>query len=254
MVNKHMHEKCRLLLGWKIHKVTERIIQMKKLFTAIRQGKIEEVKSIIERKPELVNCVSGPLPKKDHGQSPLQVAFKTGKYEIADYLITNGADINFMEAEDEDPGVRMPVLFDAINATIMSLCYRRIEESEIAFTYVKRLIEMGADVNKRASHGFDAINQAVGSAELIFERSSVYPEVQDAVRKQLTLILDVLIENGADYVAWTNRGHYAEPCPGPSNKSMFLDEFVPVNETQVDRNKHMRAFMQDYFRSRNLVV
>ena len=79
MVNKHMHEKCRLLLGWKIHKVTERIIQMKKLFTAIRQGKIEEVKSIIERKPELVNCVSGPLPKKDHGQSPLQVAFKTGK-------------------------------------------------------------------------------------------------------------------------------------------------------------------------------
>jgi len=125
---------------------------MKKLFTAIRQGKIEEVKSIIERKPELVNCVSGPLPKKDHGQSPLQVAFKTGKYEIA-------------------------------------------------FTYVKRLIE-----------------------------------------------------NGADYVAWANRGHYAEPCPGPSNKSMFLDEFVPVNETHVDRNKHMRAFMQDYFRSRNLVV
>lgn len=178
---------------------------MKKLFTAIRQGKIEEVKSIIERKPELVNCVSGPLPKKDHGQSPLQVAFMTGKYEIA-------------------------------------------------FTYVKRLIEMGADVNKRASHGFDAINQAVGSAELIFERSSVYPEVQDAVRKQLTLILDVLIENGADYVAWAKRGHYAEPCPGPSNKSMFLDEFVPVNETHVDRNKHMRAFMQDYFRSRNLVV
>ena len=113
---------------------------MKKLFTAIRQGKIEEVKSIIERKPELVNCVSGPLPKKDHGQSPLQVAFKTGKYEIA------------------------------------------------------------------------------------------------------------------DYVAWANRGHYAEPYPGESNKSMFLDEFVPVNETHVDENKHMRAFMQDYFRSRNLVV
>lgn len=227
---------------------------MKKLFTAIRQGKIEEVKSIIERKPELVNCVSGPLPKKDHGQSPLQVAFKTGQYKIADYLIASGADINFMEAEDEDLGERAPVLFDAINATIMSLCYRRIAESEIAFPYVKLLIEKGADVNKWSSSGFCAIAWAVNSAQLIFERSSVYSEVQDAVRKQLTLILDVLIENGADYVAWANRGRYAEPHPGPSNKSMFLDEFFPGSETDVDRNQNMRAFMQNYFRSRNLSV
>ncbi len=63
---------------------------MKKLFTVIRQGKLDEVKRLIEKKPELVHCVSGPLPKKDHGQSPLQVALKTGKYEIADYLIDTG--------------------------------------------------------------------------------------------------------------------------------------------------------------------
>ena len=87
---------------------------MKKLFTVIRQGKLDEVKRIIEHNPDLVNCVSGVLPKKDHGQSPLQVAFKAGKYEIADYLIEHGADVNFMEAEDEDPGLRAPVLFDAI--------------------------------------------------------------------------------------------------------------------------------------------
>ena len=121
---------------------------MKKLFTAIRQGNLDEVKSILEKKFELVNCVSGALPKKDHGQSPLQVALKTGKYEIADYLISHGADVNFMEEEDDDPGLRAPVLFDAINATITSLCYRRIDESDIAFDYVKLLIEKGADVNK----------------------------------------------------------------------------------------------------------
>ncbi|MBE5866046.1 MAG: ankyrin repeat domain-containing protein [Lachnospiraceae bacterium] len=227
---------------------------MKKLFTVIRQGKIDEVKNIIEKKPDLVNCVAGALPKKDHGQSPLQVALKTGNYEIADYLILHGADINFMEAEDEDPGVRAPVLFDAINSTIMSLCYKRINESEIAFGYVKILVERGADVNKRASNGFDAINWAVSSAELIFERASIYPEVQEAVRKQLTRILDVLIENGADYVAWANRGHYAEPHPGPSNKSMFIDDFIPGDETDIDRNKNLRMFMQDYFNSRNLHV
>jgi len=227
---------------------------MKKLFTVIRQGKLDEVKTIIERKPELVNCVSGALPKKDHGQSPLQVAFKTGNYEIADYLISHGADINFMEAEDDDSGLRAPVLFDAINSTIISLCYQKINESEIAFSYVKFLVEKGADVNKLASNGFDAINWSVSTAELLFERASIYPNVQDAVRKQLARILDLLIENGADYIAWANRGHYAEPYSGPSNKSMFIDDFIPKDETDIDKNKNLRAFMQEYFRTRNLYV
>ena len=184
------------------------MLEMKKLFTAIRQGNLDEVKSILEKKFELVNCVSGALPKKDHGQSPLQVALKTGKYEIADYLISHGADVNFMEEEDDDPGLRAPVLFDAINATITSLCYRRIDESDIAFDYVKLLIEKGADVNKLASNGYDSINWSINTAELLFERSSIYPDVQEKVREQLARILDLLIENGADYVAWANRGHY----------------------------------------------
>ena len=162
---------------------------MKKLFTVIRQGKLDEVKAIIEKKPELANCVSGALPKKDHGQSPLQVALKTGNYEIADYLISHGADVNFMEAEDDDPGLRAPVLFDAINAAITSLCYRRVSESDIALGYVKLLIEKGADVNKLASNGWDSINWAVSNAELLFERDSVYPEVQENVREQLAKIL-----------------------------------------------------------------
>ncbi len=232
---------------------------MKKLFTVIRQGKLDEVKAIIEKKPELVNCVSGPLPKKDHGQSPLQVAFKTGNYEIAGYLISHGADINFMEAEDDDPGLRAPVLFDAINATIISLCYARsdeskFDESDIAFEYVKLLVEKGADVNKLASNGYDAINWSVSRAELLFERAGIYANAQDAVRKQLTKILDLLIENGADYIAWAHRGHYAEPYPGPSNKSMYLDDFVPRDETDTDKNKELRVFMQAYFKSRDLQV
>ena len=216
---------------------------MKKLFTAIRQGNLDEVKSILEKKFELVNCVSGALPKKDHGQSPLQVALKTGKYEIADYLISHGADVNFMEEEDDDPGLRAPVLFDAINATITSLCYRRIDESDIAFDYVKLLIEKGADVNKLASNGYDSINWSINTAELLFERSSIYPDVQEKVREQLARILDLLIENGADYVAWANRGHYPEPYPGPSNKSMYIDDFIPGDETDIDKNSNMRLFI-----------
>ena len=227
---------------------------MKKLFTVIRQGKLDEVKRIIEQKSNLVNCVSGVLPKKDHGQSPLQVAFKAGKYEIADYLIEHGADVNFMEAEDEDPGLRAPVLFDAISATVISLCYKRFDESELAFGYIEKLVERGADVNKLASNGYDAINWAVSQAELLFERPSVYPQSQKAVRKQLTRILDLLISNGADYVAWAYRGHYAQPYPGPTNRSMYIDDFIPGDVMDIDKNKELRAFMQEYFISRNLHI
>ncbi len=100
------------------------------------------------------------------------------------------------------------VLFDAINATIISLCYARsdeskFDESDIAFEYVKLFVEKGADVNKLASNGYDAINWSVSRAELLFERAGIYANAQDAVRKQLTKILDLLIENGADYVAAT---------------------------------------------------
>lgn len=54
---------------------------MKKLFKAIRQENLEEVKSIIEKNPQLVNCVATPPPKKDNGQSPLQVALKISAFE-----------------------------------------------------------------------------------------------------------------------------------------------------------------------------
>jgi len=51
-----------------------------------------------------------------------------------------------------------------------------------------------------------------------------------------------------------NRGHYAELYPGLSNKSMFLDDFIPGDETDKDRNRNLRMFMQTYFKSRNLQI
>ena len=45
---------------------------MNKIFKDIRQGNIESVKAIIEKKPEAVNEIFiGTNPKKDIGQSPL---------------------------------------------------------------------------------------------------------------------------------------------------------------------------------------
>ncbi|ENU59481.1 MULTISPECIES: hypothetical protein [Acinetobacter] len=44
---------------------------MKALFTAIRYREIENIQRLIEKKPELVNCVAKAPPKKDDGLSPL---------------------------------------------------------------------------------------------------------------------------------------------------------------------------------------
>lgn len=55
---------------------------MQKLFVLLRQDNFKEFKRIISDKPELIESISGSKPKKDHGQSLLQVALKTGKLEF----------------------------------------------------------------------------------------------------------------------------------------------------------------------------
>lgn len=60
-----------------------------------------------------MNCTAKQPPKKDDGQSPLQVALKNGAFDIADYLIDQGADLNFIEDASCCNEWRAPVLHDA---------------------------------------------------------------------------------------------------------------------------------------------
>ena len=50
---------------------------------AIRQGKLDEVAAILDKKPELIACLAKAPPKKDDGQSPLMVAIKSDHLEAA---------------------------------------------------------------------------------------------------------------------------------------------------------------------------
>lgn len=241
---------------------------MKKLFKAIRQKNLEEVKLIIEKKPELVNCVAVPPPKKDNGQSPLQVAIKTGALEITDYLISNGADVNFMEAEDEDSGIRCPVLHDAIRMILHSLCYKDFDRSDYGITVVQELLKRGADPNKKASNGFDALNHAINDAEYVLE-NEIYSGVWEKAEQQIVKLFDMLIEYGADFEGWKNRGHFPEPYPMETNRERYLDDFVAKEDIvqkyslrgktyetvirgDVDRTVRTRAVMQRYCKERGL--
>lgn len=232
---------------------------MQKLFTLLRQGNINEITCLISDKPELINSVSGPKPKKDHGQSLLQVALKTGHNEIAEYLIDAGIDVNFMEAEDNDPGPRMPVIFDAITAVIDSLCIgmyrtseeaiRKFEESDTALGLLKKMIQCGADVNGKTSNGLSTVNWSLHHAALIMGRPSIYPYSQEKVQEQLRAVLDCLFDNGFDYDAWLEHGYYPEPSPGPCIRELFLgDKEYTANANE--EYKQTREFLQSFLANR----
>ena len=90
---------------------------MKKIFVAIRQGDIQTVKELLGKKPSLISCTAKQPPKKDDGQSPLQVAIKSSNFTIAEYLISIGADVNFIEQSDVNEW-HAPVLHDCIRAAL----------------------------------------------------------------------------------------------------------------------------------------
>lgn len=137
---------------------------MKRLFVAIRQGDLCMVQELLQKKPELVNWIAKQPPKKDDGQSPLQVALKSGNFAIAKYLLTQGADINFIETESCN-NWKAPVIHDAINAAVM--CSRWNVNSDImgglelhstkaaadeAYSLLENLIYLGADLKHITSN------------------------------------------------------------------------------------------------------
>ena len=190
---------------------------MKKLFKAIRDGNIELVKQLIDSKPELVNCTAKQPPKKDDGQSPLQVALKTGAFDIADLLIDNGADLNFMEDESCCNRWRLPVIQDAINAAVMSSrfntndphmgfeVYSTEEDAIAARKILEKMLRLGADVNKLDSFGNSGIWRYCLEAVQILPMfdHATNRECDDRIftaelENDLFCILDLLCKYGAD--------------------------------------------------------
>ncbi len=128
---------------------------MKALFKYIRQGKLDDVKRILSKNPELISCTATAPPKKDEGQSSLQVAIKSDNAEVADLLLDWGADVNFMEDHVFYEGdLRAPVLYDAIGQVFLgwgmatSSWYARNDKY---LALVSRLLELGANPNKTDS-------------------------------------------------------------------------------------------------------
>ena len=182
---------------------------MKKLFTVIRQGKLDEVARILDKNPDLISCLAKAPPKKDDGQSPLMVAIKSDNLEVAHLLLDRGADVNFQDGINPY-GINFsaPVWYDAIGQCFLRagdhVSEQNKERSKGYFLLLRRLLDMGMDPNKKTSHGLNAWQHALNEYNNFVRDSypSYYVEQTKTgnrqLREMLKAVLDELLKHGAD--------------------------------------------------------
>ena len=195
---------------------------MQKTFQLLRRGDIEGVRQILNKKPEEGNAVSGDKPKRDQGQSLLQVAIKSGHLDIADLLIDRGADLNFIEEPTELNPFCQPVLQTAGGRAVFD-CRRMIkrwngqyemysskEKADQSFKVFEKMLKLGADISQKDSQGGTLLQT------ILIETKEVLPSyywktketsdnvlITDELRHDLNRIYDLLIRYGvtADEIA-----------------------------------------------------
>jgi len=192
---------------------------MKKLFTVIRQGKLDEVARILDKNPDLISCLAKAPPKKDDGQSPLMVAIKSDNLEVAHLLLDRGADVNFRDAPTQPHNESAPICYFAVGQCFMRARHTvgpGPERSKGYFLLLRRLLDMGMDPNQRftSDHWFcNAWVYALNQYEYFAHESySDYPpsrqrEQQEnrQLREMLKAVLDELLKHGVDI-------HDYSPC------------------------------------------
>ncbi len=218
--------------------------RMKKLFTAIKASDLETVRQIIEKTPALVNCVAKQPPKKDDGQSPLQVALKTGNCALENYLLDMGADVSFIEDESCCNAWRAPVLHDAINCAVMSCrwntndqymgfrVFSTKERAVEALGVLKRMLDMGADANALDSYGNSGLNRFALQAKQILptyshveQREKTDRVFTEELHEDLRNVLQALRDAGANvsYIA-PNLGYTIREFCSEGSISVLFDE------------------------------
>ena len=174
---------------------------MRKLFVAIRKENLDEVKSILERKPALVNCTAKAPPKSDEGQSPLQVAIKYGDADMIGLILDAGADVNFIEA-DQGLGptecYRCPVLKDMVSAVYRSIqAGHGDEHTRDLMELVFRMLDTGADADQTDNR------EATAWDSVLFGYRASQDSLGGTGRKEYIKsvteeLLDGLVAHGAD--------------------------------------------------------
>ena len=185
---------------------------MKALFVAIHKRDTAKIVELLTQKPELVNAVAKQPPKKDNGQSPLQIAFNSYNIWAAKYFIEHHANLNYMEEETAGEW-RMPVLHDAINAVMNLARFEypvdawdpekkgqfeikgKKEHFDQTFELLEMMINKGADVHQLDSYGNSSLMRAFIVAENRWTDTS-RPLNKEAI-EDFNQVVRLLVANGA---------------------------------------------------------
>lgn len=209
---------------------------MKKLFQAIKKNDLDTVKQLLTKKPELITCTAKKPPKSEDGQSLLQIALKNAYFDIVDYLLDNGADVNFIEDISCENDWRTPVLHDAINAAVMMsrwntntngfrVCSTK-EAADRSYFVLERMLKMGANVNALDSYGNSGLWRFCLQARQILPAFDVSTKTiktdriyTDELKSDLTRIVVLLKEYGMDM-------EYISPNSGKTAIERYKDELL----------------------------
>ncbi len=206
---------CLVLSGTYILKIRT----VKKLFTVIRQGRLDEVARILDKNPHLISCLAKAPPKKDDGQSPLMVAVKSDNLEVAHLLLDRGADVNFRDAVNPyGSNFSAPIWYDAIGQCFMRAGHTvgpGPERSRGYFLLLRRMLDEGMNPNQTTYPGnLNAWEHAMNQYDQFAHKSfSDYPpsrerelEEQRRLREMLVAVLNELQKHKVDIHAFKPPG------------------------------------------------
>jgi len=170
---------------------------IKNYFQAIRQNDLARVIELVSTNMEYLNACNFAPPKKDDGQSGLQVAFKTGNFEIAKFLIEQNIDVNFIELSEINEW-KAPVLHDCIRATIFnSIKFQKdTMRFHIAFELLKEMLRRKSNPNAIDSYGNNCLNRALMDARQALDGTDIFEN--GVLIEQLRSVFKELISFGAD--------------------------------------------------------
>jgi len=194
---------------------------IRSLFKAIRHGDRDLVRTMLDADPTLVNACALVPPKKDDGQSPLQVALKTGKTEISSDLLERGANVNFIERSELNHW-RAPALHDAIRGAVVWAGPRTPGYEHWFpnhFAVLDWMLELGADPNAVDSYGNTCLDRLILDAR---SKAATPDEWRGAAGEDVRRILDALLSHGADPMKKGQHGETAyEFAKGTPVESML---------------------------------
>jgi ankyrin repeat protein len=182
----------------------------KAFFKAVSDGDIKKISELLENNAEYLTVCNVAPPKKDDGQSGLQVAFKTGNFEVARLLIDKGADVNFMETSEINEWMA-PVLHDCIRATIFNsyTLQKDTKQFDKAFSLLELMLSKKADPKSTDSYGNNCLHRALLDARQMLDNPGT-DFTSDILINQLRRVFNDLIKAGADIKQSSEKSQSAE--------------------------------------------